>query len=127
MYGRYRVGKTHLIREYSRDAFAFYASGIASGGKADQLRGFQLSLRRAGAPVDKVPNDWFSAFETLREHLESGRARRDPESGRLVVFIDELPWLDAPKSGLDRLSEYANNRSRARSSPRATSSSTSPR
>lgn len=106
VYGRYRVGKTHLIREYHRDAFAFDASGIASGGKAEQLRRFQLSLKRAGAPVDKVPNDWFCAFDTLRVFLESGRARRDPESRRLVVFIDELPWLDTPKSGIVPAFDY---------------------
>ena len=98
VYGRRRVGKTFLIREYYRDSFAFYTSGVANGSKQTQLRAFRSSLRRCG--VDDVPNldDWFDAFERLRDYLESGSARRDPESGRLVVFIDELPWLDTPKS-----------------------------
>ena len=92
------MGKTFLIREYYHDSFAFYTSGVAKGGKREQLRAFFSSLRRCGAQIAQAPQDWFDAFDCLREHLESGMARRDPESGRLVIFIDELPWLDTPKS-----------------------------
>ena len=99
VYGRRRVGKTFLIREYYRGSFAFYTSGVAKGTKRDQLKAFRSSLKSSGAAADGPLKDWFDAFDLLREHLESGKARRDPESGRLVVFLDELPWLDTPKSG----------------------------
>lgn len=98
VYGRRRVGKTYLIREYFGRNFAFYVTGIADEKMKGQLRVFHESLKEYGCPDRKVPKDWLEAFSRLKALLRSERVRKDPASGRIVVFIDELPWLDTPRS-----------------------------
>lgn len=97
VYGRRRVGKTYFVREYFRSNFSFYATGIAGGKKADQLAAFKMSLKRYG--VESAPSTWLDAFEALRMLLEGEDVLRDAASGKRVVFIDELPWLDTQHSG----------------------------
>ena len=94
--GRRRIGKTYLVRETFNNEFAFYATGVTGGKMADQIDAFNIMLRRVGSPG--TAKTWFDAFEQLHEHLESDHALRDARSGKLVVFIDEMPWLDTPKS-----------------------------
>ena len=36
---------------------------------------------------------WFEAFAALREYL-SGLSQQEP----IVLFFDELPWMDTPKA-----------------------------
>lgn len=100
IYGRRRVGKTYLIRELFKDDFAFYHTGVSPielSGKnilSAQLIAFSTSLSRHGLDVDIVPKNWFEAFSMLRELLEKQSSDR-----RQVVFIDEMPWMDTPRSG----------------------------
>ncbi|MBQ9042283.1 MAG: ATP-binding protein [Eggerthellaceae bacterium] len=98
VYGRRRVGKTHLIREYFKDGFAFYATGIAGGKTRDQLKAFNLKLQEYGSRERTIPSDWFEAFSRLQSLLQNGNVIRDRASGRIVVFLDELPWLDTARS-----------------------------
>ena len=98
VYGRRRVGKTFLIREFFKNRFAFYASGVADGKMRAQLKSFNDSLREHGCQQRAIPKDWFEAFARLRTLLESDGALREPGSGKLVVFLDELPWMDTPRS-----------------------------
>ena len=44
VYGRRRVGKTYLIREFFNRSFSFYATGLTSEKTKGQLRGFTASL-----------------------------------------------------------------------------------
>lgn len=100
IYGRRRVGKTFLIKQLFEEHFAFSHTGLSpyelSKDKLinQQLRAFYASLVRYGSTLDHVPTNWFEAFEELIRVLESPKERR-----RLVVFIDELPWMDTPRSG----------------------------
>lgn len=95
--GRRRVGKTFLVREYFGNTFAFYATGVAGGNMAVQLRSFAGSLKDHGAESGTV-RDWFDAFDELRTLLQRDDVARDAVSGKRVVFIDEMPWLDTPRS-----------------------------
>lgn len=90
--GRRRVGKTFLIRETFAYKFAFQHSGIANQKTKTQLQEFKASLLKCGMKKCRVPEDWFDAFFLLSEFLDG------LEEGKKVVFIDELPWMDAPKS-----------------------------
>ena len=92
VYGRRRVGKTYLIRETFENQFAFYHTGIANVGRKEQLAEFRESLRRAGLKRCKMPKTWFDAFHYLSDLLKKSSAEKK------VVFIDELPWMDTPKS-----------------------------
>lgn len=94
VYGRRRVGKTYLIRETFGYQFAFQHTGLQKGGKAVQLKEFQRSLKNDG--MKDVPNltDWTDAFFALWQFLQT------LPDGKKIIFIDELPWLDTPKSKL---------------------------
>jgi len=94
VYGRRRVGKTYLVRETFGGAFAFAYSGIANVSRKRQLAAFEGALRAYGYTPATPVRDWFDAFAGLRALIE-GRARE----GRSIVFIDEMPWMDTPKSG----------------------------
>ncbi len=92
IYGRRRVGKTYLVRETFNYNFAFQHTGVQNGDKARQLIEFERSLKTAG--MDKCPKlkDWFMAFDLLGEFLQGVKSEKK------IVFIDEMPWLDTPKS-----------------------------
>ena len=90
--GRRRIGKTFLVRETFNYQFAFQHSGVANQNTRSQLREFRQSLLRCGMKKCRVPVDWFDAFFLLSELLDR------QEGKKKVVFIDELPWMDAPRS-----------------------------
>ena len=100
VYGRRRVGKTYLVSELFKSRFTFYHTGLSplTEGKnilSEQLRAFYTTLLEYGLDADSPrPQSWLDAFEllkTLLVHKKSGE--------RQVVFIDEMPWLDTPRSG----------------------------
>ena len=45
VYGRRRVGKTFLIKEYFKNNFAFYATGVLGGNTKTQLKFFNNQLK----------------------------------------------------------------------------------
>lgn len=90
--GRRRIGKTFLVRETFNYRFAFQHSGLANQKTRAQLREFRQSLLQCGMKRCRIPVDWFDAFSLLSELLD----RMDVK--KKVVFIDELPWMDAPRS-----------------------------
>ncbi|MBQ7632343.1 MAG: ATP-binding protein [Paludibacteraceae bacterium] len=92
VYGRRRVGKTFLVRETFNYKFAFQHTGLQDANIKEQLEEFANSLIIAGMKKVKRPKNWSQAFFMLGQHLNTL-----PE-GKKVVFIDELPWLDAPNS-----------------------------
>lgn len=100
IYGRRRVGKTYLVRELFKEQFSFYHTGISPvelKGKSllsAQLTAFQSSLLQYGSMDESVPNDWMEAFDRLISLLS---VKQGPE--KMVVFIDEMPWMDTMRSG----------------------------
>lgn len=92
VYGRRRVGKTFLIRETFDYKFTFAHSGASNKNTRTQLDEFYRSLRRHGAAIDSVPKNWLDAFDCLSSFLDKS------EDKRKVVFIDEMPWMDTPRS-----------------------------
>lgn len=101
IYGRRRVGKTYLINSLYDGRFAFSTTGIIEGTKSEELTAFHTSLKQYGYKGRK-PRTWMSAFEALRELLDSKRIT----GRRMVVFIDELPCLATPKSGLVKALDF---------------------
>lgn len=92
VFGRRRIGKTYLVREVFQDNFAFAYSGMAQASTKEQLQRFYLTLKSQGFKGGSYPNNWIEAFYMLEQYLEGL-----PE-GKKVVFLDELPWMDGPKS-----------------------------
>ena len=65
VYGRRRVGKTFLVKNFFREKFDFYITGIYQGSKKEQLQFFNRQLcAYSGMPYPYVDN-WFDAFEQL--------------------------------------------------------------
>lgn len=92
VYGRRRVGKTFLVRETFDYRFAFSHSGIENGSLSEQLEAFYESLVEHGLPETEKPRTWLEAFRLLKRLLIS------QGDSRKIVFLDELPWMDTPRS-----------------------------
>ena len=92
VYGRRRVGKTFLIRETFNYSFTFQHTGLAKGKLKDQLLSFRASLQTASGKRYNQFKSWYEAFFSLEEWLGSL-----PE-GKKTIFLDELPWMDTPRS-----------------------------
>ncbi|MBQ9004147.1 MAG: ATP-binding protein [Eggerthellaceae bacterium] len=94
VYGRRRVGKTFLVRESFGYEFTFQHAGLAAGSLSDQLYAFAESLKDAGLKSFDQPSSWLEAFALLKDLV------RQAPGNKKVIFIDELSWMDTPKSGL---------------------------
>ena len=96
IYGRRRVGKTFLINMLYGDEFAFSVTGMSNGTRKDQLKNFNIALRKYSGKDYADAADWIDAFQQLIDLLEN--LENDENGKRKVVFIDELPWFDNHKS-----------------------------
>ena len=97
IFGRRRVGKTYLIREFfqSKQCKLMYVVGLQEGNMERQLIGFTQAVSETffgGAPL-KTPSTWFDAFAFLNEQIQK-------VDEKVVIFLDELPWLATQRSGL---------------------------
>ena len=95
VYGRRRVGKTFLIRSVYKEQFTFQVTGIANVETANQLTNFHSTLVHFFPQFEDNPlaKDWFQAFQQLISALETL-----PQTGKKVLFFDELPWFDTANS-----------------------------
>lgn len=101
VYGRRRVGKTFLIKQAFKGRITFQHTGVSpvdqEGEKnlmRTQLESFYYTLLSHGLEGYMKPKSWLEAFfqlEQLLIKLDNG--------SRQVVFLDELPWMDTPRSG----------------------------
>ena len=94
VYGRRRIGKTFLIRETFGYRFTFQHAGLSAGSMKEQLFAFASSLKDAGFAVKRTPKNWLEAFELLKDGIRTSSERRK------LIFIDELSWMDTPRSDL---------------------------
>lgn len=104
IYGRRRVGKTYLIKQFfgSQNGIFFEQTGNDEKLKS-QLKYFSESLSKAfykGADM-AVQKNWMDAFRQLTTAIDN-----TPKNKRITIFLDELPWLATPKSGFLKALEY---------------------
>lgn len=93
VYGRRRIGKTFLIRECFKDCFTFQYTGVWGISNKEQLAEFYQNLIRQGLSTEaKSPKSWFEAFHLLEDLIIASRQEKK------IIFLDELPWMDAPNS-----------------------------
>ena len=99
IYGRRRIGKTLLVNETFEGRITFHHAGLSPleiGGKGAiiaQLSHFYSSLKYYGMQGNTKPENWFDAFYMLERLLDEKN-----DGSRQVVFLDEMPWLDTPRS-----------------------------
>lgn len=106
VYGRRRVGKTFLIDESFSGRITFRHAGLSpsdedkKGLLQAQLNHFYNSLNLHGMDPCEKPKNWLDAFLLLEKFLQ-----KIDDGSRQLVFLDELPWLDSPRSGFLRAFE----------------------
>lgn len=98
VFGRRRVGKTFLIRHAYRKHIVFEFSGIKDTDTAQQVARFESVLIKAFG-IEKLPkklHSWLDAFSLLSDLMEKSATS---SKKKRVIFLDEFPWLDSPRSG----------------------------
>lgn len=97
--GRRRVGKTSLIKTVFGDRIDFEITGIQNAPLREQLQHFATRIDKTfyEGKAKLKPKNWLDAFQMLIEALEQKK-----KTGRMVIFLDELPWFDSHKSGFIR-------------------------
>jgi len=96
VYGRRRVGKPFLIREFFKDRGLYFAlTGIKNASRRKQLKNFSIEFERVFGSLSKngAPKDWLEALTQLRKAIQSVKGTE-----RITLFFDELPWLATPRS-----------------------------
>lgn len=96
IYGRRRIGKTFLIRNYFEKQIAFEFTGAYESGMSRQLYNFSKALQEAMATdiPPAIPENWEQGFTFLTSFLKS-KLDKHP----LVILFDEFPWIHTAKSG----------------------------
>lgn len=110
LYGRRRVGKTFLARQFfeKKRCVFFHVTGIKDGGLDTQVTQFIKAISTAffkGSAIQAQTN-WFDAFAALTEAID----KHTPKDKKVILFLDELPWLATHKSNLlQALDHYWNH------------------
>ncbi len=102
VYGRRRIGKTFLVNNLFADRFTFTYVGARKQNQKKQLRRFadQLKMYSDSAYAPDLAN-WDEAFKALQILIEAR-----PKEERKVIFLDEMPWIDTPRSSFVEALEY---------------------
>lgn len=105
LYGRRRVGKTFLVRNFFDQASCvfFHSTGIQKGKLQHQLEQFYKQIGKTfyGNAKIAIQKRWLDAFEALTEAMN-----QVPKKKKIVLFLDELPWMATRRSGLLQALEY---------------------
>ncbi|HEY4285717.1 MAG TPA: ATP-binding protein [Puia sp.] len=95
VYGRRRIGKTFLIQNAFYKQLAFEFSGIHNASLNQQLENFTNTLSKAVGNLPLAqPASWLQAFNMLTSYLTPLI-----QNERRVIFFDEFPWINTPRSG----------------------------
>jgi len=103
VFGRRRVGKTYLVREYFHKQMLFDFSGVHNESLQKQLTNFRntLTYNLKLNILTEVPASWTDAFFQLRNTIEPLITKN-----KGVIFLDEFPWLNSPRSGFLQAFEF---------------------
>ena len=95
IYGRRRVGKTFLVRQFFKTHIQFECTGLHNGTLEDQLKNFAMVFSQKVKGKNKIvkPKDWLDAFNLLENYIDQLTSKR-----KKVIFIDEFPWFATPRS-----------------------------
>lgn len=106
IYGRRRVGKTYLVRQFfaNKSCYYFQITGVKNGSMKEQLHEFTRTVEKTfyqkGTTL-KEPSTWMQAFEILTNAIaEHGKKKK------IVLFFDELPWLATRRSRILQALDY---------------------
>ena len=95
VFGRRRIGKTYLIHSCLQKHIAFEFSGIHNVETSVQLTDYckALATQLNNKLALPVAEDWFAAFDLTARLLQKKIRRK-----KAIIFLDEFPWMQTPKS-----------------------------
>lgn len=108
VYGRRRVGKTYLVKNFFEPkGLFFHITGTPYENKKQQIWNFMQVYNDVFRPAERasLPNTWQEAFHILNDSIRKLTIKR-----KIVLFFDELPWLCNKKSGFIEALSYLWNR-----------------
>lgn len=105
LYGRRRVGKTFLIKQYfldKEDAIFFNVTGAKDGTFHEQIGHFIKQIGKVfyGGAALKAGKNWDETFEILTNAIEQAHNKK------IVLFFDELPWMATRNSRILQAVDY---------------------
>lgn len=105
IYGRRRVGKTYLIRQYfeNKKAVFFNTTGSKDGTISEQISHFTKEIGNVfnkGLSLKQSKN-WDETFELLTNAINV-----TPKNKKIILFLDEFPWMATRKSRLLQILDY---------------------
>ena len=98
--GRRRIGKTYLIDTFFKRKYDFTFVGEHDTPTKRQIQNFMRALQKQSGRKQPSVRDWYDAFNALEDYLESISGNR-----KKIIFIDEMPWMDARRSSFVRALE----------------------
>lgn len=106
IYGRRRVGKTFLVREFfknQKEILFFNVSGTKGGTLKEQIRHFtqQMGMAFYNSAELKVNKNWDQTFEQLTKAINTCSSNK-----KIILFFDELPWMATKNSRLLAMLDY---------------------
>lgn len=108
VYGRRRIGKTYLISEYFKSkGYYFELTGAKDADLKTQLSNFREEFADVFYAGEKqeMPKSWQEAFNQLRRKVQELS-----QNEKIIIFLDELPWLASRRSGILKSLEHVWNR-----------------
>ena len=105
VYGRRRVGKTFLIKNFFQGnaAIFFHVTGVEKGSYLTQRQNFCRRLSEVfhnNLPI-QTPKDWQGILLILKNTIDN-----IPKEKKIVLFFDEFPWMVTPRTKLLESLEY---------------------
>lgn len=106
IYGRRRVGKTMLIRHFfklQKNIVFLNVTGILNGSLKDQIINFTQQIGETFYKGAKLKNgkNWQETFQVLHDAIKS-----IPSNKKIVLFLDEFPWMATKNSKLLQNLDY---------------------
>lgn len=106
LYGRRRVGKTYLVRNFfnkNNEILFFDVAGSKNAPMTEQILNFTTRLGEVFYSGLKLAteNNWHGAFKILTEAIA-----KQPENKNIVLFFDEFPWMATKNARLLQNLDY---------------------
>lgn len=96
LYGRRRIGKSHLIRHFCEKKKAFIFEGLEGAKTSEQISLFINELTSQSIDF-VVPNakytTWIQVFDLLKNYMQSSNEK-------LIIVFDEFQWMALQKTAL---------------------------
>lgn len=105
IYGRRRVGKTFLIRNFfaNKEMIFFDSVGEKKASLQKQIKHFTQQIGKVfynGARLE-VGKNWDATFEVLTDAINTVSSNK-----KVVIFLDEFPWMATKNSKLLESLDY---------------------